>query len=386
MYSSYLVGNKGYELYINKISTGYDVGVTFYATTKQYVNVGLYGGESRATLVGPETTIRYTAADAQCPYTVVVPFKQSTSAAKKALPAMNYTVTFEDLDIPAPKFKDGLCDQTFDATTGCACGESLTPREYFTIAKKLSQDVTIYRATSLTEDMNLEYVYKTAVCFELIGGDALSEYEGVSPKSGGTTLSCLPKKATVLEKDGKVRLTINAFERYPESTYPWFSSERLPSGKYKYNTIDITANTRRAVDLYVPNTVLFIRDLVSGKPNTQRVEYDSTLVPLPPPKEGKRPKDYGYTIVAGSPRTDFPFNWPFQVTVQRSGPEGYSIANKYWYIIIVGSSPNEVPNVYPVSSDPTLIFLVLRDPPGGGSTASISQGTSMSLSMGIDDM
>jgi hypothetical protein len=37
-------------------------------------------------------------------------------------------------------------------------------------------------------------------------------------------------------------------------------------------------------------------------------------------------------------------------------------------------------------SDPNLIFLVLRDPPGGASTASISQGASATFEIGIDGM
>jgi hypothetical protein len=53
---------------------------------------------------------------------------------------------------------------------------------------------------------------------------------------------------------------------------------------------------------------------------------------------------------------------------------------------IVGVMPNKVPNYYPVVSDPNLIFMVLRDPPGGASSASISQGASATFEISIDGM
>jgi hypothetical protein len=70
-----------------------------------------------------------------------------------------------------------------------------------------------------------------------------------------------------------------------------------------------------------------------------------TVVPPEPPLLVGRPACCQYTIKAASPRTDFPFTWIFQLTAQRLGPEGYSIANKYWFIPITGNALKEMPNV-----------------------------------------
>jgi hypothetical protein len=63
----------------------------------------------------------------------------------------------------------------------------------------------------------------------------------------------------------------------------------------------------------------------------------------------------------------------------REGPEGFSIATNTWFVVVSGAVKNGVPNVYPVSSYSTLIFMILRDPPGGGSSVSIAKGTQASL-------
>jgi hypothetical protein len=55
-------------------------------------------------------------------------------------------------------------------------------------------------------------------------------------------------------------------------------------------------------------------------------------------------------------------------------------------IFVIGVLPNKVPNYYPVTTDSNLIFMVLRDPPGGLSSASIIQGSLASFEIGIDGM
>ena len=59
------------------------------------------------------------------------------------------------------------------------------------------------------------------------------------------------------------------------------------------------------------------------------------------------------------------------------------MASQTWYVVIVGAITKEVPNFYPVTSDPTLIFTVLRDPPGGNSFTTMDQGTSISFGLQI---
>ena len=326
--------------------------------------------------------MKLTPVDPQCTYAPIVALSMGSSSVRKKFPAMNYTVSIHTLDVPAPVFDDDACDQAFDETP-CACGESLSPKEYFTKSNMLSQPITI---SNVTDDvMEYAFVYKSAVCLELVGGESFSEEEGVSPVDGDEIVSCFPKSVTVMKSGETKDVVVNIFERYPNpGAAAWFESSKDTNGLFK--PISITKDTRGPVDLHVEGTVLYIRDLVSGKAGSLAVDYNWTIVPPKPPKTQGRPQDYAYTITAGGPRTDFPFNWPFQVTAQRLGPEGYSIANKYWYIPILGAVSNEVPNTYPVSSDPTLIFLVLRDPPGGGSFTSIAQGTTVTFGLAIEGM
>ena len=74
------------------------------------------------------------------------------------------------------------------------------------------------------------------------------------------------------------------------------------------------------------------------------------------------------------------------LSATRKGPEGYSVVSQTWYVVITGAITKEVPNFYPVASDPTLIFTVLRDPPGGGSFTTMAQGTSISFGLQIAGM
>ena len=382
-FSNYLVGTTPERLYIPRFATKYDVEVSFLATTLQDIKVGIYGGESRQRLVGQESKIQLTSIDPRCSYKPIVSLSRGSSAVQKKFAAMNYTLSIHTLDVPAPIFDAGVCDQAFDANTNCACGESLSLKDYFTNAGLMSQPISIGDVSTVA--IEYEFVYKSAVCLELIGGESFSEAEGVSPIDGDEIVSCFPQAAKVMDKGDSVDVVINIFERYPDvDAAPWFTSIKGTNGLFK--PVVITKDTRGPVDLHVENTVLYIRDLVSGKPSSAGIAYNWTVVPPKPPKTQGRPVDYSYRLTAGSPRTDFPFNWPFQVTAQRLGPEGYSIANKYWYIVVTGSVSNEVPNTYPVSSDPTLIFMVLRDPPGGGSFSSFDQGTTATFGMQIEGM
>ena len=45
-----------------------------------------------------------------------------------------------------------------------------------------------------------------------------------------------------------------------------------------------------------------------------------------------------------------------------------------------------MPNFYPVATDPTLIYLVLRNPPDGASSATFHAGTAIDFGISIDSM
>ena len=52
--------------------------------------------------------------------------------------------------------------------------------------------------------------------------------------------------------------------------------------------------------------------------------------------------------------------------------------------LILGVLPEEVPQVWTAATNPTLIFSILRDPPGGASTATLVEGSTISTSMAIE--
>ena len=50
---------------------------------------------------------------------------------------------------------------------------------------------------------------------------------------------------------------------------------------------------------------------------------------------------------------------------------------------VLGTAPDNVPRLYAATTDPTLIFAVIRDPPGGTSSVSMEEGSTLGVSMSI---
>ena len=119
------------------------------------------------------------------------------------------------------------------------------------------------------------------------------------------------------------------------------------------------------IEFNVPDAEVTIADTVSGQAAPLTFAYDSsTNVSASSPSRVQIPAGLEYTIYAKTVRPSFPFDSSFQINVARNGPGNPSLASASWFIPVLGVVTKELPNVYPVSSDPNLIFLVLRDPPG----------------------
>jgi len=84
-----------------------------------------------------------------------------------------------------------------------------------------------------------------------------------------------------------------------------------------------------------------------------------------------------YVVNASTIRPSAPFSLLLSVSALRNGSDGPSSVSTSWYIPVLGVIPKEVPNFYPVATNPDLIFLVLRDPPGGASSTTIDFGMSI---------
>ncbi len=101
----------------------------------------------------------------------------------------------------------------------------------------------------------------------------------------------------------------------------------------------------------------------------------------------ERPLGDIHTILPPTPEVLLPFNRQFIVTLIREFPNNYfPFISKTWYIPIEGTLQNPFPNYYPVQSDPDLIFMVIRDPPGGSSYTTVHSGTSVSFGVSVNGM
>ena len=96
--------------------------------------------------------------------------------------------------------------------------------------------------------------------------------------------------------------------------------------------------------------------------------------------------EFGYThaVVAGDPNPFAPFTLTFNAEFYRESDQSEILVNRR--AIVLGVLPEDVPQTFVMTTDPTLVYSVLRDPPGGGSSASIVQGSTLAQSMSIDGM
>lgn len=96
--------------------------------------------------------------------------------------------------------------------------------------------------------------------------------------------------------------------------------------------------------------------------------------------------DFGYThtVTAGDPNPFAPFTLTFNVEFYRGTDQSEILVDRR--AIVLGVLPEDVPQTFVMTTDPTLVYSVLRDPPGGHSYASIVQGSTLSQSMSINGM
>lgn len=140
--------------------------------------------------------------------------------------------------------------------------------------------------------------------------------------------------------------------------------ERYPEGDSWIKTSAVISSENGLFNFYVPNTNIIINDVISGKPSTQ-YQFNASIpaatksVPNP-----MRPDPFKYVIYPKQINPAPPYTLSLLIFVQRSAPGSLSSASNEWFVPVLGVIENEVPNYYPVATDPNLIFLVLRYPPG----------------------
>lgn len=235
----------------------------------------------------------------------------------------------------------------------------------------LSQPVTVTQVEE--SDINIEFYYRSGICFFIRGSKSFSTNEGVRNNNRNFSDQACYRKDSTVTQGTQAPLNVIAFERYPDTAVDLatFIIDNSLSDYLSPNLTDI---------------VIKIADTVSGSPSLERYDYSPTSVLLP---NRTVPTQVGlaYNMTPGEPRTSFPFNLFFDVYIERTdAPDVYSTAELHWYIPIIGSRANELPNYYPVSTDPDLIFMIIRDPPGGGSFVKVAGDTSHDFFMSIEGM
>jgi hypothetical protein len=79
-----------------------------------------------------------------------------------------------------------------------------------------------------------------------------------------------------------------------------------------------------------------------------------------------------------------PFDYSLAIHALRNGSDGLSFTSSTWYVPVIGAIPKELPNFYPLASNPDLIFMVLRDPPGGASYSTIAAGSTIDFALEVE--
>ena len=353
--ANFLIGVDPSHVPLSKSSTQTNVQVYFYATSTQQYEVDFLGGLSaQARMFGADSKFAFNASDPQCGYSKTLSIDPASSSIVVELVAMNYTVTL--LQSPSTPNISG------DPLKPCA--QSLNPYTMLASAGQLQQELGVY-AVSL-DAVSTVFTYRSGVCFEALGTEHFARGVQSEPSE---FQACFATGDVYLNKGDSWPVTVKLFELYPTSS-AWLGSSSP--------VVDLL------VDRDVPLGSVSVLDLVSGYRSEQEFEYDDTFTtsaisPLPQPPAG-----LVYTIVAGSPETIAPFYKTFDVQVTRSGPGSLSRVTLRTVVPVLGTLPNDVPNVYPIASDPTLIFMIIRDPPGGNSKTTLHAGTEYKMAISIE--
>ena len=89
-------------------------------------------------------------------------------------------------------------------------------------------------------------------------------------------------------------------------------------------------------------------------------------------------------VTVGNPNPFAPFTLPFLVIFTRAIDGSQIIFDRS--AIVLGVIPEDVPQIFTMTTDDTLVYAVIRDPPGGASTAALRKGNTITTSMMIDGM
>ena len=389
--NAFLIGTDPSHVTISSDNTLSNVYLTFYSISQVNLDVQFQGGSSGPVnntlngvttsflynMFGSESSFQLSPVDAQCAYTPVFSLDPTTSSTNNIkVPAMNYTISLLDSTLPAPVFSNTSCPS---ATTPCFCGDSKSPFQYMTDANLLSQSFVVVDVNTTVS--YFYYYYHTGLCYEIIGSEQFSLVEGQANSNGD---SCFSSDVFYMNKtDGSSlkskNITIKLFERYPEGI-TWFTVNN------QNQFIAKIWKDQPLINWFIENSTLTILDQISGSNSNVAISYNSTLIKSCDVCHTAIALGTNYSLNANYAFPSFPYDLKFDIYAKRIGSDGTFTVDNTWYIPVLGVVAKEVPNFYPVSSDPNLIFLVIRDPPGGTSTTTIQSGSSIQFGISIDNM
>ncbi|KAH8059581.1 calcium ion binding protein [Aureococcus anophagefferens] len=91
-----------------------------------------------------------------------------------------------------------------------------------------------------------------------------------------------------------------------------------------------------------------------------------------------------HAVAAADPNPFAPFTLGIEVQFSRDVDGAAATLSRS--AIVLGVLPDDVPQTFAMTTEPTLVWTILRDPPGGASTATLEQGSEVGTSMGIEGM
>jgi hypothetical protein len=152
--------------------------------------------------------------------------------------------------------------------------------------------------------------------------------------------------------------------------------EYFPENDYAFTEENVEPRNIGVVS-HLPSSAFDISvsvyDGISGSSNAVQTEYDV-----------KQQWGYNHTVVPGDPNPFAPFTNIFELVFERAIHGGRDSIEFVRRAVTLGVVPEDVPQVLTMTTDPSLIFAVLHDPPGGGSSATLVEGTTLSVTMNID--
>ncbi|KAK7253724.1 calcium ion binding protein [Aureococcus anophagefferens] len=238
----------------------------------------------------------------------------------------------------------------------------------------------------------------TGACFseypdynELLLLDAPAATISDDNEYGGPT--CINSTSIFVKEEDNLVLSFKLVERYPGAVcaWPWQYSEYASVDGDDDDYQNTCGSDGAPVSLTDDNVYveaaptngdgfdidITLNDRISGLTTTISDEYDLT-VDYTSMYDGF---GYVYELTPAALNVFSPYTLQFSLAFSREFDGSEVDFDRV--MAVLGTAPDNVPRLYAATTDPTLIFAVIRDPPGGTSSVSMEEGSTLGVSMSI---